>query len=154
MIGKYSRYCCTPTVLRPPADPYCCVRMSEGSRSTIAAHVTLPESIRQRQQLCAPYILTQPSTQPCWGQTNPERVRTTLDAPVLVRTRPASETTAYLGELTLNQANSVINPDTRFEQYFRPLPPPLECPERIPNPVVAPPCLDPPQVFESSVPTD
>lgn len=73
---------------------------------------------------------------------------------MLVRTRPASETTATLGEITLNQATSVVDTDTRFEQYFRPQPPLLECPERIPNPVVAPPCLDPPQIFEPSVPTD
>jgi hypothetical protein len=71
-----------------------------------------------------------------------------------VRARPASETTAFLGEQSLAQATNVTNPDTRFEQYFRPQPPLLECPERIPNPVVAPPCIAPPQVFEPSVPTD
>jgi hypothetical protein len=153
MIGKYSRYCCTPQPKRN-TEVFCCVPTNEGLRSSIAAHVTLPESIRQRQQLCTPIVLTQPSTQPCWGQTNPERVRTPLEAPVLLRTRPASETTALLGEITLNQSASVVNPDTRFEQYFRPQPPLLECPERIPNPSVAAPCVAPPQTFEPSVPMD
>ena len=152
MIGKYSRYCCAPPV-RSQLDPYCCVS-SSGDRSTIAAHVTLPESLRQRRQLCTPIVQTQPSTQPCWSQTSPERVTTTLDAPVLVGTRPASVTTALLGEQTLAQSSNVTNPDTRFEQYFRPQPHLLECPERIPNPVVAPPCVAPPQTFEPSVPTD
>jgi hypothetical protein len=130
--------------------------------STSSSYVSLPESIRIRNQLCTPYVYVPPGRgSSCSSLYNGGAVGATgtagttgttgaagtnaaipgqpvyIDAAILVRTVAASETTALLAAQTLNAATDATNPDTRFAQYFPEQPPaPMSkiCPERYPNP--------------------
>ncbi len=132
----------------------CCVTVLPSNKEP------LPESLRIRNQLCIPYVYVPPgrgsSCAPQFvsgaggsgggmgstgatGTTNANLpgLPAYIDAPVMVRTVAASETTALLGAQVLNAARNAENPDTRFAQYFPEQPPfPIEkvCPERYPNP--------------------
>ena len=112
-------------------------------RSTVPDSVTaIPESVRQRGLVeCLTYVRTNTSSSGCaiyegadGGNNAPVNAYTV--APVTVRTQPASATTALRAAQTLAAASNQNNPDTRFEQYFRPrfaAPLVAVCPERIPN---------------------
>ncbi len=97
---------------------------------------SVPESVRMERNRCGEYTVPcGQSTNPCIS--NPGRCTTTSSAPVSNQTLPASEYVAQLRDQTLFAANDPANPDTRFSQYFRPLPPQPDDlvvgPERLPN---------------------
>lgn len=145
--------------------------------STNTTYSALPESVRIRNELCRPYVYVPPgrgsscsSLYNNGGSIGENGATSTngtnaaipgqpayIDAPVLVRTVAASETTALLGIQTLNAARDTTNPDTRFAQYFPEQPPiPLSkiCPERYPNPARVQDRFCIPQgTFAPSVPT-
>ena len=163
MIGKYTRLTCCNNeqeliVKNARANP-CCT-----NSPTRYDYVPLPESIRARASLCSGYIRPGSSVSVCSnytfngasGSENTSTISTTNPPvnllgsqqnpgqnPIFVGTRPASETSALAGTITLAAATDISNPDTRFHMYFLPTPPPplsKICPERIPNP--APPSRD------------
>lgn len=179
-MNKYRGFC-SQTGGAVISTEMCCATLLPTSTAT--AYLGLPESIRIRNQLCAPYVYVPPgrssscSTQYDQGGSvgSTAAISTTgvsittvtnatipgqpvyIDAAVLVRTVAASETTALLGIQALNAATDATNPDTRFAQYFPEQPPiPLSkiCPERYPNPA---PVRDrfciPQGTFAPSVPT-
>ena len=97
----------------------------------------IPESVRIESARCGLYVV------PCGNSSSPclnnpgERCLTTSKAPVSNQTLPASEYVAQLRTQTIQAATDPTNPATRFEQYFRPLPPQPDDlvvgPERLPN---------------------
>jgi hypothetical protein len=174
MIGKYSRikYCSNEheLIVKNAKPNPCCT----DSRVRYDYEPML-ESTRVRKSLCVGYIRPGPSSSDCRGVGGngdgdgsgggsgggPVNLMGSTQNPgqnpIQVRTRPASETTALVGAITLNAASNASNPDTRFSQYFPEIPPApigIICPERIPNP--APPTRDrfcvPQTLFAPSVP--
>jgi hypothetical protein len=164
MIGKYTRLTCCNNeqeliVKNPRPMNNCC-----STSRTKYDYVPMTESIRARAALCIGYVRPGLPSSDCTpfvssgGATSTINTETTTSNgpvnllgstqnpgqnPVQVRTRPASETTALAGIITLNAATDESNPDTRFSMYFPETPPPplsKICPERIPNP--APPTRD------------
>ena len=159
-MNKYRGFC-SQTGGAVISTEMCCATLLPTSTTT--AYVGLPESVRIRNQLCAPYLYVPPGrgsscsalfnqggsggSIDASGATVATGASGTnaaipgqpvyIDAAVLVRTVAASETAALLGIQALNAATDVTNPDTRFAQYFPEQPPiPLSkiCPERYPNP--------------------
>lgn len=98
----------------------------------------VPESIRMETARCPTYIIPcGQSSSPCINDPG-ARCTTTSKVPVSNLTLSSSEYIAQIREQTLFAATDPANPETRFEQYFRPKPPQPDdliiCPERIPNP--------------------
>ncbi len=99
--------------------------------------VAVPESVRLERMRCREYtVSTGESTNPCISNPG-TRIQTTSSAPVSNLTVSGSEYVAQLRSQTVYAATNPANPVTRFEQYFRPLPPqPADLvmgPERLPN---------------------
>lgn len=127
---KYTR----PAVSTCPIVPCSLTGIPNQPYSELAA---VPESVRMERNRCGEY------TVPCGQSANPcisnpgIRCTTTSSAPVSNLTLSASEYVAQLRDQTLYAATNPANPATRFEQYFRPLPPQpaylVIGPERLPN---------------------
>ena len=133
------RYCCGP-VARRQTPPVCVTTC----RTTVPDTATaVPESVRLATQLgCLTYVRPATSSSGCdtfiGGGNNVVRtpVQTYTAAPIPVRTLPASATTALRAIQTVTASQNPSNPDTRFEQYFRPrmaAPLAIVCPERVPR---------------------
>jgi hypothetical protein len=132
MYEKYGKYtyvprkpqsvCCAPAPIETPTRPY----YEQGA---------IPESLRLRNRQCLYTVPCGTSINPC--ENNPGRCLEPSAAPVEVGTVAASTTTALRRDQTLYAASDPTNPNTRFESYFRPLPPqPVDLvvgPERLPN---------------------
>lgn len=97
----------------------------------------VPESVRMERERCDLYVVPcGQSSSPCISNPG-ERCTTTSKAPVSNLTLSASEYVAQKRTQVIEAATDPANPATRFEQYFRPLPPqPADLvigPERLPN---------------------
>jgi hypothetical protein len=131
---KYGKYTYTP---RKPQSVCCTEAPPEAPLRPYYEQTAIPESLRlrQRQQECLFTVPCGSSINPC--DNKPGRCLTSSSAPVQVGTLPASTTTALRRDQTLFAASNPDNPTTRFEAYFRPLPPqPADLvigPERLPN---------------------
>ena len=133
MNRRYSKYIYQYGLNGPTVDAQITLDPST-FQSTVSG---VPESIRISQRQCPIYVTVGDSTNPCWNSTPGSRVIATTDAPVQTGTMSESQRLALLQAQTLFESNDPNNPDTRFEQYNRPQPPPptwLRCgPERLPN---------------------
>jgi hypothetical protein len=129
---KYGKYTYTP---KKPQSVCCVPAPAEVPQKPYYEQGGIPESLRMERRDCLYTVPTGPSINPC--ETNPGRTQTTSRAPVEVKAVPASSTTALRREQTVYTATNAFDPATRFEAYFRPLPPqPADLvigPERLPN---------------------
>jgi hypothetical protein len=139
------RYCCNETALQARRGPIVDCAIAVCHTRTPDVPAAIPESIRLRNRVeCLTYVRTNSSLNTCQttegstpkAPTTSNTQPTYTNAPVTVRTTPASATAALKAVTTLQAATNPSNPDTRFEQYFRPriaAPLAVVCPERIPN---------------------
>ena len=133
MNRRYSKYIYQYGMFGPTVDALITL-----DPSTILSTVSgVPESIRQSRRQCPIYVTVGESTDPCWNSSPGSRVLATTAAPVPTGNLSESQRIALLQAQTLFESTDPNNPDTRFEQYTRPLPPAptwLRCgPERLPN---------------------
>lgn len=132
MSAKYCKY---RGYTARPIIPLCGKCTPESLVVPFSEAGAVPESVRMERRCPLYTVPSGTSDSPCIS--NPGRIQVPSKAPVPVETRSASSYTELLRRQTIEVATDPTNPATRFEQYFRPLPPqPADLvigPERLPN---------------------
>jgi hypothetical protein len=132
----------------PSSLPSLCVGRSSA--------VVVPESTRTTSEQCPVYLA--PSKVPYRRPGIAGSVETigSVGAVEVVATVPSSFRTELIKMQMIETSRNPANPVTRFEQYFRPIPPAPPCAERLPNlePIrnPNPPCLGGGRFAPSAIP--
>ena len=137
----HSAYCNNGyTVRRTGSSSRCCEK-------TQPDRYTIPESIRQKKEVCSVAIVTVPTFVDCSNtvstiQTTSNLPPTKIEVPVVpgtpipiveIGTISASVTVSKNARTVLSAEYNQYNPGTRFRQYFPTPPVPYVCPVRIPT---------------------